>query len=363
MSSILARYFLRRYLFTSAMFMLGIFSLIFIIDATEFNRRMSWVPDFDPMIALTVSAMRVPFIIQQVVPFLALFAAMSTLFQLNRKYELVVARSAGISAWQFLIPLTAGAFLIGLFMLFVVNPIAAYGFTYATTIESEWSNQNVTAVKTPDAPWLSQSTQAEGESFIGAKSALDSGKDLRDVTVIRFNDAGDISERIDARRAVLDPGGYWKLTDARIIKRGVAPQPVDSLDIPTNLDPAQLETRLTVPDAVAFTQLPKTIELARAQGLRAGTFAMHYHWLIALPAMLVGMTLIAATVSLKFVRFGQSIMMFLGGVLAGFLLYVVSVLIKAFGAAGMIHPAYAAWLPVTLAFAYGVSFLLYKEDG
>jgi len=43
------------------------------------------------------------------VPFIALFAAMATLISLNRKYELVIARAAGISAWQFLFPLCVGA--------------------------------------------------------------------------------------------------------------------------------------------------------------------------------------------------------------------------------------------------------------
>jgi lipopolysaccharide export system permease protein len=75
------------------------------------------------------------------------------------------------------------------------------------------------------------------------------------------------------------------------------------------------------------------------------------------------MTLIAATVSLKFVRFGQSAVMVLGGIMAGFLLYVVSVLVKAFGSSGLVPPYAAAWFPVAAAFLFGVSFLLHREDG
>ena len=43
-------------------------------------------------------------IMLQTVPFVGLFSAMATLVSLNRRYELVIARSAGISAWQFLLP-------------------------------------------------------------------------------------------------------------------------------------------------------------------------------------------------------------------------------------------------------------------
>jgi lipopolysaccharide export system permease protein len=75
------------------------------------------------------------------------------------------------------------------------------------------------------------------------------------------------------------------------------------------------------------------------------------------------MTLIAATVSMRFTRMGQSATVILGGILAGFLLYVVSVLVKAFGSAGVVPPVVAAWTPVVVAMFYGVTFLLYKEDG
>lgn len=55
--------------------------------------------------------------------------------------------------------------------------------------------------------------------------------------------------------------------------------------------------------------------------------------------------------------------MILGGILAGFLLYVLSELVKAFGSAGLMPPVVAAWIPVVLAAFYGVTFLLHKEDG
>jgi len=98
-------------------------------------------------------------------------------------------------------------------------------------------------------------------------------------------------------------------------------------------------------------------------GYAANAFHMQYQSLLALPALLMAMTLIAATVSLKFVRFGQSGTMILGGVIAGFMLYVVSVLVKAFGNAGFVPPFVAAWVPVVIATFFGVSFLLHKEDG
>ena len=51
------------------------------------------------------------------------------------------------------------------------------------------------------------------------------------------------------------------------------------------------------------------------------------------------------------------------GILAGFVLYVVSEVIQAFGEAGTLPPIVAAWLPVVVAASLGTTVLLHKEDG
>lgn len=145
--------------------------------------------------------------------------------------------------------------------------------------------------------------------------------------------------------------------------RGEEPQKMASFQIETQLRPEYVEEKLATPDTIPFTQLRHKIEVARSFGYSANAFDMQYQSLLALPALLMAMTLIAATVSLKFVRFGQSGAMILGGVIAGFMLYVVSVLVKAFGNAGFVPPFVAAWVPVIIATFFGVSFLLHKEDG
>ena len=75
------------------------------------------------------------------------------------------------------------------------------------------------------------------------------------------------------------------------------------------------------------------------------------------------MTIIAGCVSLKFSRYNQSGTLILGGILSGFVLYVVSMLVKAFGSSGVVPPFVAAWLPVVVAFTLGLAILLHQEDG
>ncbi|MGG2476035.1 LptF/LptG family permease, partial [Rhizobium sp. BR5] len=104
----LARYFLKRYLITAIWFVIGVSSIIYLADFSETARRMSGVPGYSVPAALGLTALRLPLILQQTVPFIALFVGMTTLISLNRRYELVVTRAAGISAWQFILPFVFG---------------------------------------------------------------------------------------------------------------------------------------------------------------------------------------------------------------------------------------------------------------
>lgn len=356
----LGRYFFIRYAVITGWFFLGILLLAFLIDFTEFAGRTSGLPNYSFTSALIVSALRVPIIMQQAVPFIALFSAMVTLVSLNRRYELVIARAAGISAWQFLLPPCLGAFLFGVLTILFLNPLAARGFSQSETLESAIRQGNSNAVSAFSAPWIRQKTD-DGVTIIGARAVLDQGMTLADAVFFSFDADGNIVERKDATHAYLRDG-FWQLENVRRTRD----QTFDSLAetrVATNLRPEFVQERLARPETIPFYALPGTIEVARSFGLKADAFAMQLHSLLAMPMLLVAMTLIAATVSMRFARMGESATLILGGIVAGFLLYVVSVLVQAFGNAGLVPPVVAAWFPVVVALFMGVTFLLYREDG
>ncbi|RFC69172.1 LPS export ABC transporter permease LptG [Mesorhizobium denitrificans] len=357
----LNRYFLRRYASITMWIFLGVFCLAFLVDFTELTSRIAGLPGFTVPLGLAMSGLRVPMIMLQTVPFVALFSAMAMLISLNRKYELVIARSAGISAWQFLLPPCIGAFIFGLLAIAILNPLAAYGISRVEQIDTMIRSGSSNEVSAFAAPWLRQKT-AQGDTIIGARAILDQGLTLSDAVFLSLDRDGNIAERNDAKQAFLRDG-YWELEGVQRFRDGVAGEAIPSMRVPTNLRPEFVQERLARPETIPFYELPAKIDAARSFGLRADAFAMQLHSLIALPFLLIAMTLIAATVSMRFARMGQSSVMILGGVTAGFLLYVVSVLVRAFGNAGLVPPVVAAWIPVVVASFFGVTFLLYKEDG
>ena len=75
------------------------------------------------------------------------------------------------------------------------------------------------------------------------------------------------------------------------------------------------------------------------------------------------MVLLAASVSLRFFRMGGVTKMILSGIVAGFLLYVLSKVTEDLSKAELMHPVAAAWLPVLVGGLTGFVALLFQEDG
>lgn len=358
----LGRYFFWCYVKTTCYFLVGMFTLALLMDFTENAGRLAGLAQYSTSGAILLSALRIPAIMQQLFPFVALFSAMVTLMRLNRKFELVIARSIGVSAWQFLMPACLGAFLFGVLAVVAVNPIAAWGTNKAEIIAAQWHGKQPLPTKNLNRiSWLTQKTD-EGTTTIGAKTVLNHGLTLVDATFVQFDADGKVDDWLDVNRAELMKG-YWLLLNGTRYRAGSGPEPFTNVTIPSKLKPEFLEEQLADPDTIPFYELPQKIKVARSFGYAANEFDMKLQSLIALPVLLVAMTLIAATVSLKFVRFGQSKTVILGGVLAGFMLYVITVLVRAFGEAGYVSPVIAAWTPVVIALFFGISFLLHKEDG
>jgi len=357
----LGRYFFFSYLKITGYFLTAMFVLSLLLDYSENAGRLAGLSGYSALGALLISMMRIPFIMQQLFPFIALFSGMATLMSLNRRLELVIARASGLSVWQFLLPACLGAALFGLAAILIINPLAAWSMTKAEAIIAEWRGSTAGRSDEKIVPWLTQRTD-EGSTTIGAKMITQRGQVLLEASFVRFNHDNRVAEWLLAARATLKPG-YWLLQDVQRFSAGEAPQHWQEMRIATNLQAEFVEERLADPMSIPFYQLPEKIRIARSFGLSGNGFAMQWHALLALPALLVAMTLIAATVSLKFMRFGASGMMILAGIFAGFVLYVVTTLVQAFGNAGYVPPFVAAWVPVIVALFFGISFLLRKEDG
>lgn len=355
----LGRYFFSRYIKTLIWFFLGVAAIIFLVDFSENSSKIPEIAKSRLAEALWLTALRLPLLLQQTAPFVVLFSSIITLVSLNRKYELVVTRAAGISVWQFMAPFAFGAFLAGVVVMSILNPLAALGMQTAISVEARVGAAS--ASQSANVPWLRQIV-ANDDAIIGAKSVAENGTQLDGVVVFHFDPQGNIVLRQDADQAILERG-YWLLKNVLETRPGEPPKRLKTVQVRTNLKREFVQERLSQPETIGFFDLPRKIKTNQALGISTSALKTQYHSLLSMPLFLMAMAMIAGTVSLQFSRLSQSPGLILGGILSGFMLYVVTMLAKAFGSSGVVPPFVAAWIPAIVAMAIGATILLHQEDG
>ena len=342
---------------------LGLAFLIVTVDFIEQLRRAAEVENVTLWQLYQISVLRAPIFVERVFPFACLFAAMITLNQLNSKMELVVARAAGVSAWQFLLPITVSAALVGVIVATTFNPLAIYALRASNELSAKLLPGKGEFGGILDGNhWIKQEDRDGGLTFLNAKLVRKQGKLLDQVKIFRFDEFGGIIGRIDARHAV-HKGSQWFLVDVSRTGPDGKTADFDTFELETNLTDDDLLGAGIKPDEVTFWDLKDVAARVERSGTNGNPYLVQYHSLTALPLFLIAMTLVAATVSLRFVRFGQLGRMIFGGIFFGFVLYTMTSLITALGSNGVVPPVVAAWAPGFVAILFGMSMLLHQEDG
>jgi lipopolysaccharide export system permease protein len=287
---------------------------------------------------------------------------MTCYLALSRRLELVVARAAGVSAWQFISPALASALLLGVFATAVYNPVSAELREQSKKMEAELFGRDPGGgLQDATGFWVSQTT-SEGNAIINAARSEQQGKRLTGLTVFLFDPSYQFKERIDAGEATLE-NGYWLFKSVRRYSLDAPAVSQDSFRLATNLTPVQVQNSFSTPETVSFWQLPTYIRSSENSGVASAGYRLQYQKLVAQPFLLIAMVMLAAAVSLRFFRFGGVQKMVLSGVGAGFLLYVLSKVTEDLSKAELMHPIAAAWLPVCVGGLTGFLALLYQEDG
>ncbi len=349
MTNTLGRYFAGRFVVSALGVFASIFVLLVLVDYIEMVRKTSGLVSASALAVAETSLFRVPQLLEKMMPFCILIGAMTCYLALSRRLELVVARAAGVSAWQFIAPALASAILLGILATTAYNPMSA--------------NLREISKRMEDASgfWINQ-VNSDGQAIINAARSEQQGVRLTGLTVFRFDTNYQFKERIEAREATLEDG-RWLFKSVRRYSLDGPPIDEDNFTLATSLTPAQVRNSFSTPETVSFWQLPGYIRSSESSGFATAGYRLQYHKLIAQPFLLAAMVMLAASVSLRFFRFGGVQKMVLSGVGAGFLLYVLSKVTEDLSKAELMHPIASAWLPVLVGGLTGFLALLYQEDG
>ena len=111
--------------------LLALSGLVALFDFIELLRRSTSKPEATFTLVGEIAALRLPYIAMQILPFAVLLGGILCFWRLTRSSELIVARAAGVSAWEFLTAPTLCALLFGVLATSAVSPVSSAMFARA----------------------------------------------------------------------------------------------------------------------------------------------------------------------------------------------------------------------------------------
>jgi lipopolysaccharide export system permease protein len=360
LSAYIARNFLQSFFVLFGLFLL----LILLFDTVELLRRAAAKPEITFSMIMEMAFLKLPHMGQQAFPFAILFGGMAAFWRLARTHELVITRAAGVSVWQFLLPVLGIAFLLGLFQIGVLNPLASTTIARYERIEAvNLKGQKNFLALSKNGLWLRQAN-ADGQSVVHSRFVLQKGKnvELRDVVVFNYQDNDRFVGRLDAEKAILEDG-FWHMTNTWVHIPEEPPRLEKDYWLATDLTLSRIQDSFAPPETMSFWDLPEFIGTLENAGFTAVRHRLYWHTLLASPFLMCAMVLIAATFTLRHTRQGGGTAVIGAGVLTGFVLYFFSDIVFALGLSDSIPVTLAAWTPSGVATLLGLATLLHLEDG
>lgn len=359
----LFRYLLARAALTITALFVSLSALIFVADFMENLRFAEKYVNGSFGFAVQLTALRTPGLSQLLTPFIVLFGGFWMFAQLNRKSELSVMRSAGLSAWRLIGPAMLFAAAAGAFVVLALDPLATRLTGISEFLVNEKSGKETSLVQIfGDGMWLRQ-IDGDGTLIINAESIDDKTATLHNVTVWRLTRDSTFLERIDAPTAAL-AGRLLQLNEATLKSPdSKLPRKTPTYNISTTLTINDLRAGTPAPETMPIWDLPRFANVAEAAGVPRVRYDMRFHDLLSTPLKLVAMVMVAAIFTFRPVRSGGAFGMIVAGVAVGFGLYFLTEIAGALGESGAAPAALAAWIPAIVGGVAATTGLLMMEEG
>lgn len=362
--SILSRYISKNFFlaFLGALFVL--LALILLFDVIDLLRRASSEEGMTFGDVVGLGLLKLPQMVPIILPFSVLIGSIVTFYRLSKSNELVIARSAGLSVWNFLLPVFVVTFLIGVFNVTVFNPFSAImrqkydvmeGLKFNTKTGFSWSSKGL---------WLREK-KGDNPIVIHADAVHQRDRDLylKDVSVLVLNPNETLSVQVESPSGRLS-GHTLTVAEGLLFTEDGQKRESEAFSLPTELNLEKIMQTFEEPEEISFWELPSFIGLLDRSGFSSIRHKMHFCTLLSSILYLLAMVFIAAMFALSpNQRQGGILMKVSGAVLFGFLLFFVSKLTAALGTSGGLPVALATFGPSIVMIFVAVSVLLHLEDG
>jgi lipopolysaccharide export system permease protein len=337
---------------------IGITSTIFIFDLLETLRRSAG-KGIAFSTTLHMVFLKLPSTFLDLTPFVILITTWIVFFRLMRGRELIIMRMSGLSVWQVLSPILIFVFVLKIFDLFLLNPLAAGLYANFERIESRKIYQREDQITiSANGLWVRQADH-HGQFILHSRDI--ENRVLNDVTIFEFDEHGKFIRRFDAKKGYFAPGKL-DLSDVSSAQPNAIEEHYNSYVFLSDLTYEQILEKSAHPKTISFWKLPEFINFLDKLKLSTHKYRLHWHSLIANIFLVMAMVILAAG-GIFFQLGRQTVMRHLATTIGlGFSIFFISDVSYSLGIAATVPILLATWAPVLISILVGGTMVLYADD-
>ena len=347
-SAILFSYMGVRYAKQVLLALLILSCFLYFLDVTELARRMSERDaDFPIWQVMLISLLKLPSLLDLLLPFSILFGSISCFFFWSRSHEFTISRAIGQTIWSALYPVYFVAFLFGIIHIALINPIAA-----ATSSQYDrWNEEifgkteNNISISTSGL-WLKDTSAGNNYIINGAQLNIED-ETLSSPVIYQLQENGLLSWRMTAELLRFTDGG-WVLTNVTKTNTLGGTEILGDVILPSEISTTDIFSNRQSAHTVPFYRLPSFISLQKQAGFPIIEHQVFMHQLFATPFEFIGIAMIAAAITLSQFSRMFRIRLIIYGICSGFGFYFLSDLSYLLGSTAKVPYLFAGYGPALI---------------
>ncbi len=293
-------------------------------------------------VILYYSLLRLPTLVTFLLPFSVLLAALLTFGRLHRASELVALQALGMPLPRILLLLLPSLLFLAFSHFLIKDQLTPP----AVRALASWEKQVKAGQPNDIALWI-----RDGANIVSIGRIVDKGRRLENLVIFHRDGSGNLTKQAIAQGAVFDGQGWWL---EEIDSLEVRPAAKRSLGVTvlepwtTSLRPDVVDDLAMAPNTLSLAAISRLLRLPDISSRPPHVYRTWWHKSFAVPLASVFMVVLATASVRGLQRQGGTVLNALIGFAGAFLYFVADGMLTAFGEAGTVYPAIAAWLPLLI---------------
>ena len=345
MNKILLGYIIINYLkkiliVTSIFYLFGLILNLF--QELEFFRDVD--ESFATPLALT--AIYVPSIIIEILPFIIFVSSMWLLINMRDKRELLIFKVYGFSNMKIFFIISLVSFIFGWIVLSFFNPISSVMTKYYEKTKSRYARDVDHLISfNKNGLWIKETIDNSEERIIYAKK--DNDGLLEDLTIFVFNQNFDLKEKIVSKQANIKDFD-WILSDVSVIKilDEISVNKFEVYKIKSIYNHEKISNLFKNTHTLSFIELITKHEELKRKGYNKEFLFESLNKMITLPFFLVIMAALASILTMHTLKDAKNFRFILVGIIVCVIIFYFKDLSNALGQTNRIPLIISSWIPV-----------------